>query len=285
MKSIKILIGIVVVVLFLFAGSLSFASLSGQIGHDCYIYPVVRVSDAGGSGSGTVLYSKINEDKEFSTYVLTNYHVIAGAIKVVEKFDNDLGKDVKQEKKSICHVEIFKYRDLSTPIGTLKVEADIVIHNQEQDMALLKLRSTEEIKKVAQLLPIEQVNDIKCLDETVAVGCSLAFPPLPTTGILTRKNFQIDSLPYYMSSAQIIYGNSGGAMFDGQGNFIGIPSMVAIVGWGTPVTHMGLFIPVSRVYDWLEDEYYDFIFNIAKTEKQCLEDREKEIEKKKESRE
>jgi len=285
MKSIKILIGIVVVVLFLFAGSLSFASLSGQIGHDCYIYPVVRVSDAGGSGSGTVLYSKINEDKEFSTYVLTNYHVISGAIKVVEKFDNDLGKDVKQEKKSICHVEIFKYRDLSTPIGTLKVEADIVIHNQEQDMALLKLRSTEEIKKVAQLLPIEQVNDIKCLDETVAVGCSLAFPPLPTTGILTRKNFQIDSLPYYMSSAQIIYGNSGGAMFDGQGNFIGIPSMVAIVGWGTPVTHMGLFIPVSRVYDWLEDEYYDFIFNIAKTEKQCLEDREKEIEKKKESRE
>jgi len=285
MKSIKILIGIVVVVLFLFAGSLSFASLSGQIGHDCYIYPVVRVSDAGGSGSGTVLYSKINEDKEFSTYVLTNYHVISGAIKVVEKFDNDLGKDVKQEKKSICHVEIFKYRDLSTPIGTLKVEADIVIHNQEQDMALLKLRSTEEIKKVAQLLPIEQVNDIKCLDETVAVGCSLAFPPLPTTGILTRKNFQIDSLPYYMSSAQIIYGNSGGAMFDGQGNFIGIPSMVAIVGWGTPVTHMGLFIPVSRVYDWLEEEYYDFIFNVAKTEKQCLEDREKEIEKKKESRE
>ena len=285
MRSIKILVGIVVVVLFVFASSLGFAALNGSIGHDRYIYPVVRVSTAYGTGSGTVLFSKNIEAGDFSTYVLTNYHVIGSNIKVVEKFDADLGEDVKSEKKSICHVEIFKFRDLSTPVGTLKVEADIVIHNQDYDMALLKLRSVEEVKNIAQLLNKNNVEDIRCLDETVAVGCSLAFPPLPTTGILTRKNVQIDSLPYHMSSSQIIYGNSGGAMFDGNGNFIGIPSRVAIVGWGTPVTHMGLFIPVSRVYEWFEEEYYDFIYDVLKNEKECLEDREKEIKEKQESRE
>lgn len=257
------------------------ATLTGIAGHDRYIYPVVRVSDGSGSGSGTILYSKASEKDGYSTYILTNYHVISGSIKVVEKFDADLGEDIKVEKRSICYVEIFKYRDLSTPVGTLKVEADIVIHTKDQDLALLKLRTEDKVKIVAQLLNKGQVDDIRCLDETVAVGCSLAFPPLPTFGILTRKNFQLDSLPYHMSSSQIIYGNSGGAMFDGTGNFIGVPSRLAIAGWSTPITHMGLFIPVSRVYEWLEEEHYDFIYDSLKNEKECLEVREKEIEEKK----
>jgi len=274
----KIVLCLIVVLAFAFNVN---AALDGKAGHEKYIYPVVRVSASGGVGSGTVLYSQPNEDLDYSTYVLTNYHVIGRNITVVEKFDADLGKDVKTEKKSICYVEIFKFRDLSTPVGTLKVEADIIIHTRDQDMALLKLRSVDGVKHRAQLLKKEEVDNIRCLDENVAVGCSLAFPPVPTIGYLSRKNIQIDSLPYHMSSAQIIYGNSGGAMFDGDGNFIGVPSRGMVVGWGTPVTHMGFFIPVSRVYDWLESEHYDFIFDPTKNEKECLEIRKKEIEEKK----
>ena len=106
----------------MFIGSTGFAALDGIDGHDRYIYPVVRVEGPSGVGSGTVLYSKLADYEEgergagFSTYILTNYHVIGDAIKVVEKFDADLGKDVKQEKKSICHVEIFTYQPESTVI-------------------------------------------------------------------------------------------------------------------------------------------------------------------------
>ena len=85
-----------------------------------------------------------------------------------------------------------------------------------------------------------------------------------------------------MSSSQIIYGNSGGAMFLAEtGELIGIPSLVPVVGWGMAVTHMGLFIPVERIYDWLKEEHYDFIYDSEKNEKKCLETREKEIEEKK----
>jgi len=216
--------------------------------HQKFIYPIVRVSTNTAGGSGTVVYSQ-----EGQTYVLTNNHVISDAVRIVEEWNSEKQEEVKVEKRSVVYVEIFKYRNISTPVGTLKVEADIIAYNEDEDMALLKLRFEESVKYVASLLPEELLDTVHVTDETVAVGCSLGFPPLPTMGVLTRKNFLIQSLPYHMSSAQIIYGNSGGAMFYGPtGEFMGIPSRVPVVGWGTPITHMGLFIPIKRIYDWLD---------------------------------
>ena len=69
-----------------------------------------------------------------------------------------------------------------------------------------------------------------------------------------------------------------------RGQLIGIPSRV-IAGWGMGVvSHMGLFIPIERVYKWLEREHYDFIYDSTKTEKECLETREKEIKAKQKAR-
>ena len=259
-------------------------AMTGIKAHEKYIYPVVRVSHGPWGGSGTVIYSKqdTKENWKYSTYVLTHHHVIAQAIKIEEKWDTDLQKNVKKEKRAIVYVELFRYRDLSTPVGTLKVEADIVLYNADEDMALIKLRAEEQAQYVASLFTGDGYN---VMDETVAVGCSLGFPPLPTVGHITRLNFQLDSLPFDMSSSQIIYGNSGGAMFLAEtGELIGIPSMLAVIGWNTPITHMGLFIPIERIFDWLTEEHYDFIYDDSKNEKECLELRKKEIEaKKKES--
>ena len=148
-------------------------------------------------------------------------------------------------------------------------------------MALVKLRTETQAEYVAELEKKDA--DLFVMDETVAVGCSLGFPPLPTTGRVSRINFQIQSFPYHMSSAQIIYGNSGGAMFR-EGKLIGIPSRVAVIGWGTPVPHMGLLIPIDRVYNWMEREHYDFLYDETKTEKECLDKRKQEIEEKKKAK-
>ena len=84
----------------------------------------------------------------------------------------------------------------------------------------------------------------------------------------------------------LIYGSSGGAMFLAKsGELIGIPSRVPVIGWGTiPITHMGLFIPIDRIYKWLEKENYDFLFDPAKSEKKSLELREERIKKAKENK-
>ena len=75
-----------------------------------------------------------------------------------------------------------------------------------------------------------------------------------------------------MSSAQIIYGNSGGAIFlKDTGEFIGVPSMIAVTGYMgmSAITHMGFFIPIFRVYNFLEDNVFQFIYDNTYTSAQC----------------
>jgi S1-C subfamily serine protease len=247
-----------VVVLWVFLVLPAWAAPPGLIAdHEKMIYPVVRVTEGRSAGSGTVIYCQAKDGK-YDTYVLTNHHVIADAITVTEEWSPIEKKDVKTERRSVVYVEIFQYRDLSVPVGTLKIEADVVAYSRNEDMALIKLRSDKCIDHVADLAPEKSQRYI--LDVTYAVGCSLAFPPLPTAGIITRLNMLIDSLPFHMSSAQIIYGNSGGAMFNADRELIGIPSRGMVAGWGTPVTHMGFFIPIDRFYAWAKKEEYDFLF-------------------------
>jgi len=268
---------IVVIVVVALMSSLSHAVMNSMENHESMIYPIVRVTYSRGGGSGTVIYSKGS-----STFILTNHHVVSDAITVNKEWDTDLQKEVQKEKRDIVYVEIFKYRKVSIPIGTLKIEAEIVLYNKDEDMALLKLRSEEPVKHVATLYPRDQIDNLHVMVRTVSVGCSLLYPPLPATGILTRINQHIDSLPYHMSSSQIIFGNSGGGMFTQYtGEFIGIPARVAVIGWGTPVTHMGYFIPIDRVYDWLEREHYDFIFDSEKVESDCMTERDEEIKARK----
>lgn len=274
----KILIAIIATV-FLSFGCIASAALSGKEAHERYIYPSVRVTVGYGGGSGTVVYSK-EADGKYSTFVLTNHHVIAGAISVVDEWNTDLQKKIKKEKRSVVYVETFKYRNLSTPVGTMKVEADIVIYDKDGDMALLKLRMDDRVEYVAKLPAKADAENINVMDESIAVGCSLGFPTIPSVGVISRLNLQVNSLPFHMSSAQIIFGNSGGSMYKTDGTFIGIPSMVA-VAWRSAVTHMGLFIPVKRIYEWLEKQHYDFIYDSSKNEKESLELRKKELKKKK----
>jgi len=272
---------LVAIALALMAGTTG-AAMTGIEGHNAYIYPVVRVTTGSGGGSGTVVYSKEIAPGKFSTYILTNHHVIADAINISEEWDSALAKNIPVERRSVVYVEQFKYRDISIPVGTMRIEADIKIYNKQGDMALLRLRYDESVGTVAKIPKVGEENRYRVLDEAVAVGCSLSFPPLPTVGKISRMDFLVDSLPYHMSSAQIIYGNSGGAMFQSDGTLIGIPSLVAVTGWmgSVPIPHMGLFIPIDRVYKWLGDEHYGFVYDPVLTEKVSLELREKEIKEK-----
>lgn len=285
-KAFIVIISIILAGLIAWTGDSWADVLERESAHERYLYPIVRVA---GGGSGTIVYSqkahaKLDPDDvvfgAYSTYVLTNYHVISDAIRISDEWDSDLQKSVKKERRSIVYVEIFKYQDLSTPVGTLRLESDLVLYNKTEDMALLKLRFDEPVKYAAKMPIKDNVADYKVMDKAIAVGCSLGYPPIPSVGRISRLNVQLDSLPYHMSSAQIIFGNSGGAMFLEDGTFIGIPSRVPVVGWSSAVSHMGLFIPVERIYEWMEEEHYDFIYDAELNEKESLEIREKEIEEK-----
>jgi len=46
-------------------------------------------------------------------------------------------------------------------------------------------------------------------------------------------------------------------------------------GWSDAVTHMGYFVPIDRIFEWLEDEYYQFIYDSKVDPVKCERLREK----------
>lgn len=241
--------------------------------HQQVLYTQVRVRAEKAGGSGTVVYSERAGDY-YSTYILTCHHVIDSAIRVESKWDPLVGRDRKQEMRQPVFVEFFRYDAVphGKPPLTSGATAEIVAYNARHDMALLHVQLAQR-PVVAPLLPPGAVKSIVIGSPVVAVGCALLHDPILTTGIVTHQGDVMDYADYWMSNAQIIFGNSGGGMFARLGeeySFIGIPSRVDVAGWSGPITHLGYFSPISRVYQFFEDQVYGFMVPGAKvTEAQC----------------
>lgn len=240
------------------------------------LYPTVRVRSKRAGGSGTILWSQEIDD-EFVTFVLTNHHVIEDLITVQKEYDPMIGREVPRETRGTATVEFFRYKYGSRNIGTYSVDADVETYSKPQDMALLRLRNIEKADFIATLPPQGREKEIRLFDTVYAVGAALGHPPIATQGIITYMDDEIDDYEYWMSNAQIIFGNSGGSVYlKDTHEFIGMPSRVAVaqIGWSTDtITHMGYFIPFWRVYDWLKDEYYHFIYDNDADYQQCEDDR------------
>ena len=245
--------------------------------HREVLFPQVRVETAKSGGSGTIIYSV-----GASSYILSCEHVIDDAISVKKEWDPKISKEIKKEFRQIVSVEFFDYEN--TPHGrspiTYTVDGDIAAYDKSHDMALIKLRAKKPHPYVAKLLPRDRVEQMLIGTPIYAVGCQLLHDPVLTTGIITHMGDEIDYKDYWMGTANIIFGSSGGAVFTADTHeFIGIPSRVDVVGWGTPVTHLGYFSPITRVYQFLEEQLYQFIYDSTFTEAACEERRAKEKQK------
>jgi S1-C subfamily serine protease len=234
--------------------------------HEKVLKTQVRVKTDKAGGSGTIIYSKPNKSGSYSTYILTCHHVIEDAI------------TIKKEYRKAVTVEFFDYDNVkpgTRPIN-YSVDGDIVAYDKAHDMALIKLRTKKKVENVAKLYPKKPETGIKIGQKVWAVGAALLHDPILTQGIITHMGDEIDYKDYWMSNAQIIFGNSGGAIFlDETFEFIGIPSRIDIVGWATPVTHLGYFSPIHRVYEFLDSQLFQFIYDDKYTEEECEAEREK----------
>ena len=261
--------------------------------HEQMFYPTVRVRTKKAGGSGTVVYSKKHKN-EVHTYVITNHHVIADSVKIEKKWDSVLKRKVDKEKLDTVFVEFFRYNNYSHTVGSFAVEADIVAYSEVeggQDWALLRVRDKEnKADWVANMFPLDDLENVHIFDQSYAVGASLGHPPVASDGMITYMDDEIDSYKYWMSSAPTIFGNSGGAVYRWsagrkQYEYIGIPSRISIQPMGfsaDAITHMGYFIPIDRVYKLLEDNNYQFIYDESKTIEECKEARDGKKDNKKE---
>ena len=246
--------------------------------HEKVLKTQVRIIAAKAGGSGTIIYSKKNSKNNYSSYALSCHHVISDAINVKKEWDSKLGREIKKEFRQSVKVEFFDYGNIEyghRPIN-YSVDADIVAYDQPHDMALLRLRTIKQSSNVAELCSLDDAKKIMIGDRVWACGCALLHDPILTNGRITHVGDEIDYKDYWMSSANIIFGNSGGAVFLENGlTFIGIPSRIDIAGWSAPITHLGYFSPIHRVYQFLNEQTFNFIHDPTHTEDGDAQEREK----------
>ncbi len=230
-----------------------------------------RVQTPKTGGSGTVIYTAKNSQGTHSTYVLTNEHVVDDSIQFKTRWSPILRRDVKDQVLGTVGVHFFQYRWEQRAVGATGVEADIMAYDKDEDIALLKLRVDNPAEAVAHLFPKGTETNLRPGMSVIAIGAALGEPPIITEGILSRFGREIDNREYWIQTAPTIFGNSGGAVFLKETEqFIGIPAMIAVqmVGFGgsDAITHLSYIVPVTRIYKFLDDQLFRFIYDLSFTE-------------------
>ena len=235
------------------------------------LYPTVMVDLSNGqTGSGTVIFSGVRKheswkDEKVWTLILTNHHVISKAVNIEEEFDPKKQKTVQKETRRPVHVRFWDYNDYSTAVGTTGRVARIVAWNKHMDLALLRLDDKERvIENIATLWP-ENIGGPYLFQKTWAVGSGMGNPPYPTEGLLSGisgKDAKGQAL--YLSSAPIIFGNSGGSLWAfsksrDRYEMIGVPSMISAFGYGNIITHLAWSRPISEIRTFLRENDYGFV--------------------------
>src|SRR3954447_5126546 len=151
--------------------------------------------------------------------ILTNAHVIDGAVKVTVQFSDDKTVDARIVGK-----------DTSTDLALLKVDPDGV------SLAPLQLGSAK---------------DVQVGDPAVAIGNPFGLSRTLTTGVISAKQrrieapngFAIDNV--LQTDAPINPGNSGGPLIDAAGRVIGINSQIETGGSSRGNVGIGFAVPID----------------------------------------
>ena len=262
----KLFLGITVALAITLASTLGLANPKKSGGppeqeHIEMLYPTVLVRVGNGSGSGTVIHSEQNEEQEYESYVLTNWHVIQNYVKLTKVWSPERKEHVETENRRPVNIDLWEYNNYSKAVGTIGRLATIVAYDKSRDLALLQIEDTERpMPYVAELYP-EDLDDGPWIFQTVyAVGAGLGKPPFPTMGLLAGYGRDRDGNSLFLATSPIIFGNSGGSLFVYSPRqtyeLIGVPSMVSAYGWGTAVPHMGWARPISQVRIFLRANGY-----------------------------
>jgi len=235
--------------------------------HEKILYPVVRVrtEKAGGSGSVIACLPDPENDDEHQTFVLTNWHVVEDAISTKKEWSSALQKDVKVEVLKQVQVELFDYARLSDVTGGNARRANVVAYDKNHDLAILLVDDPKAWPYVAKIIDRDTIKDIKLFTPVYASGCSLGHDPFANAGEITFLKEDIEGKLYWMTNADSIFGNSGGAIFHAEtGEQLGVTARVTVTQLGFSLdvqTWMNFCVPAPRLYEFFEEQDLQFLYD------------------------
>lgn len=216
------------------------------------IDPTAQLRGNGTVGSGVIVYSERQpgnslKSSPFTTFVLTAYHVVLEV--TGEDLESGLVRDVRITSDSRKASQRF--------------QAQLVLSDRDIDLALLRLNTERQFRTLVSFMPQTELSRLDVFARAYAVGCPLGNQPLPTLGEITSLNKKVGEQTFWMLNAPTFFGNSGGGVYSAENcQLIGISSMIYTYGKKTPtvVPHLGLFVPLNTISDWLEEEGFAFVY-------------------------
>jgi serine protease Do len=182
---------------------------------------VVQIGTPSGLGSGFVIHP--------DGYVITNNHVIAGEHKITIMIFRQTSRELEKIQKQ--NVKILA----TSPV---------------LDLALLKIEG-EESPDFAHV-PVEAGGGLRSGQPVFAIGSPLGLGRSVSQGIVSVRNRVISGgLFYIQHTAEINSGNSGGPLFNLQGEVVGVLNMKMVQAG---VEGLGFAIPASLLRLFLENQ-------------------------------
>ena len=160
------------------------------------------------SGSGFVI--------EPDGLILTNYHVVRSAERIVVKFSD--GRNL------VAH-----------PMGV----------DPDTDIALIKMEGTNFL-----VAPLGNSDSLRVGEWVCAIGNPLAYEHTVTVGVVSylgRKLFDRSLDNYIQTDAAINFGSSGGPLINGSGEVVGINAAISQrasnIGFAVPINEASAILP------------------------------------------
>ena len=184
----------------------------------------VVVESLFGIGAGTVIKKT---DKEM--YILTCYHVVAEIIEA-----NEAGMKIN----ATIGYTLGETGDIENLKSFISYSAEVIKSDEENDLALLKVNYSDPNLNEIKL----SENEPQKGDVVYSVGSPLGLLRTVSKGILANK---IEG--FYLSENVTTFGNSGGGLYNKDGELIGVPSNVMGYKGGLDKDGKDTFIPESSL--------------------------------------
>lgn len=162
-------------------------------------------------------------------------------------------------------------------VGSATYEADIVAHEKKVDMTLLKLRADSIPQTIASHV-MPEGKKVQRGDRVWVVGNPLGMLDATlTSGIIssTTRKYKTpwadeEEVAFLQTDAAINGGNSGGALYNDDGVFIGIPD----AGW-RGANGLGLTLTPESIRKFLKQNCYAEVYDDKQTRHDCIAEKRK----------
>lgn len=222
-----------------------------------------------------------------ATLISLKYKLVITADHCVEEYIDTKTVQRKDDTGEVKQVEVETMTDARLAqkayqghqlVGDASYQAKIIVHEKKMDMALMQIRADKlphtvyshvlpEGKKVERGDRVWVVgNPLGMLDASLTSGVVSS-----TTRMYEAPWADMEEVPFIQTDASINGGNSGGALYNDDGEFIGIPD----AGW-RGANGLGLTLTPESVRAFLDKNCFAEVYDDKKSRHECIEEKRKQ---------